>query len=314
MDASKVVLTKCNDYNKVSQSIEKQFAMLGGLEIFIKHGDTVLLKPNFIAPKSRRHAVQTDPVFLIEIAKLLKDFGAKPFIADSPAWTNTLTCARALKMEEQLKKLSIPIKQLNRPKNYIIDNKNTTVKLSSIAIEADAIINLPKFKSHQQLVATFAIKNMFGCVCGKRKALWHFKKGNNDQDFCELLINIYKFTNPVLTIIDAVKIMDGPGPIHGRARDLGWLIGGTDPIACETICAKLVNIEPNTLPIINTAQKLNYGCFDFNKIEILGDKFPEQVCMDFQQAEQIPIRFSLPRVCKSVYKQIWLKIKKHNFK
>ena len=86
---------------------------------------------------------------------------------------------------------------------------------------ADVIINLPKFKSHQQLKATFAVKNMFGCVSGKRKALWHFRKGGSVDDFCELLIDIYRFLNPVLTIIDAVTAMDGPGPINGKARALG---------------------------------------------------------------------------------------------
>ena len=138
-------------------------------------------------------------------------------------------------------------------------------------------------------------------------------KGNTEFEFCEFLIDIYKFLNPVLTIIDAITVMDGPGPIHGRARPLGWLIGGTDPIAIETVCAKLVNIEPQTLPIIATAMQLDFGCTDFNSIQILGDVFPENVrsmarliCTDFQQAEQIPIKFTLPRILKSISKQILL--------
>src|SRR4030042_6623313 len=114
---------------------------------------------------------------------------------------------------------------------------------------------MPKFKTLQQRVATFAVKNMFGCVSGKRKALWHFAKGKNADEFCELLIEIYKFLNPALTIIDAVTIMDGPGPIRGRARPLGWIIGGTDPVACEMVCCKLVNLNPEDIPIISTAMK-----------------------------------------------------------
>ena len=100
--------------------------------------------------------------------------------------------------------------------------------------------------------------------------------------------------------------MDGPGPIRGRARPLGWLISGTDPIALETICAKLVDMDPEKLPMVETAKNLNFGCADFNKIRILGDEFPKNVCTDFQHAKQIPIRFSFPRVCKSIAKQIWL--------
>jgi uncharacterized protein (DUF362 family) len=303
-----VTLTRCSDYNqaKIAQAIVTQFELLGGLEKFVTRGDTVLLKPNFIAPRSRRHATQTDPAVLLEVATLLKDFGAKPFIGDSPAWGNAFTCIKALKLEEALKKLSVPVKQLDKPKKCRIGAKNIKVGVSSVALDADVIINLPKFKTHQQLVTTFAVKNMFGCVSGKRKALWHFAKGKNADEFCELLIEIYKFLNPALTIIDAVTVMDGPGPIRGRAKPLGWLLGGTDPFAMEVICSKLVNINPENLPIIKTAKKmqLNVPCAD--TIKILGDSLPQNPCMDFELPHLIPIRFSLPHICKSICKQIFL--------
>jgi len=303
-----VILSRCSDYSPpgIAEALQKQFALLGGLEKFVKPGDTVLLKPNFIAPRSRRHATQTDPAVIIETARLLKNFGARPFVGDSPAWGNVFTCVKALKLEEPLKKLSVPVKQLDKPKWCRIGAKNIRVGISSVALDADVIINLPKFKSHQQLVATFAVKNMFGCVSGKRKALWHFAKGKNADDFCELLIEIFKFLNPALTIIDAIVAMDGPGPIRGRARPLGWLIGGTDPIACETICAKLIGIEPENVPIIKTARQIGFRCSDPAKIEIVGDDFPQSICTDFQLPKLVPIGFSLLHVCKSICKQILL--------
>ena len=306
-----VALTRCSDYSRpgIAEAIERHFDLLGGLEKFVKPGDNVLLKPNFIAPRARLYAAQTDPAVILETARLLKDFGARPFVADSPAWSNTFICVKALRLDEPLKKLSVPVRQLDKPKKCRVGAKNISVGISSVALDADVIINLPKFKAHQQLVATFAVKNMFGCVSGKRKALWHFTKGHDQDEFCELLIDIYKYLNPALTIIDAVTAMDGPGPIRGRARPLGWLIGGTDPIACETICAKLVNIEPEDIPIIKTAKQISFGCSDPAKIKIAGDDFPQNICMDFELPEMIPIRFTLLHVCKSICKQILLLIK-----
>jgi len=308
MPDSTVTLTRCSDYSeaKISEAIATQFELLGGLKRFVSRGDSVLLKPNFIAPRSRRCAAQTDPAVILATAKLLKDFGARPFVGDSPAWGNVFSCVKALKLEEPLKKLSVPVKQLDKPKECRIGTHNTKVGISSIALDADVIINLAKFKTHQQLVATFAVKNMFGCVSGKRKALWHFAKGKNADDFCELLIEIFKFLSPALTIIDAVTAMDGPGPIRGRARPVGYLLGGTEPIACEVICCKLVNIKPEELPIIKTARQMGFGCSDLDKIRIVGDDFPETVCTDFKLAEPVPLRFSLPHVCKSICKQILL--------
>jgi len=306
MTNPKVILSKCSDYtpSKIAQAIQKQLELLGGLKKFVSPGDTVLLKPNFIAPRSRRHATQTHPAVIIETARLLKDFGAKPFVADSPAWSNTFVCVKALKLEEPLKKLAVPVKQLDKPKWCKIGAKNTKIGISSAALDADVIINLPKFKAHQQLLATFAVKNMYGCVSGKRKAIWHFRKGSNPDNFCEMLIDIYSFLKPAFTIIDGVMAMDGPGPIRGRTRPLGWLISGTDPIACENICAKLININPQQIPIIRTAKKIGFGCSEPAEIEIAGDDFSQNICTDFELPQLVPISFSFLHVCKSICKQI----------
>ena len=272
----------------------------------------VLLKPNFIAPKPRHCATQTDPAVIIETARILKDFGARPFVGDSPAWGDVFKCVNVLGIEEPLKKLGVPVRQLDKPVKRQI--AGVDVGISSIALEADVIINLPKFKAHQQLVATFAVKNIFGCVSGKWKAYWHFAKGGNEKKFCKLIIEIYKLLKPALTIIDGVIAMDGPGPISGRARPLGWLIGGTEPVSCEIVCSKLINIDCDRLPIVRTAKQIGFGstklaaggCANFDDIEIVGNQFPETVCTDFVIAEPIPIRFSLLHVCKSICKQVLL--------
>jgi uncharacterized protein (DUF362 family) len=301
-----VSLTLCIEYKDtaISQAIARQFSLLGGIEKFIKRGDVVLLKPNCIAPRPRPCATQTDPAIIIETAKLLKDFGAKPFVGDSPAWGNVYVCSKALDLEASLKKLDVPIRQLNKPVKRQIAGVN--IGISSLALDADVIINLPKFKTHQQLVATFAVKNMFGCVSGKWKAYWHFAKGGSVAKFSKLLIEIYKYLAPALTIIDAVIAMDGPGPIRGRPRPLGWLIGGTDPLACEIVCSRLINLDADQLPIVRTAKQMGFGCAKAEEIEIVGDPFPREVCTDFMPAEPIPIRFSLLHVCKSIGKQIIL--------
>ena len=303
-----VVLNRCTDYSEaeIAKAIATQFEVLGGLGTFVRAGDSVLLKPNLIAPRSRRHATQTHPAVIIAVARLLKDFGARPFVGDSPAWSNVFSCVKALKLEEPLKKLSVPVKQLDNPRWCRVGKSNTKIGISSVSLDADVIINLPKFKTHQQMVATFAVKNMFGCVAGKRKALWHFRKGQRERDFCELLIDIFNFLKPAVTIIDGVVAMDGAGPIRGRARVLGWIIGGTEPMSMETICCKLVNIKPDDLPILKTARHMGLAFPDEDNIKILGDDFPESICMDFELSELVPLRFSLLHVFKSICKQIIL--------
>lgn len=302
-----VAVTRCETYQPeaVAEAIQRQFQLLGGIERFVKPGDTVLIKPNFIAPKPRRQATQTHPAVVLELARILKDFGAKPFVGDSPAWSNVFACVKKLKLDKDLARLGVPVKQLDSPKWCKVSDRNTKVGISSIALEADVIINLPKFKTHRQLTATFAVKNMFGCVTGKRKVLWHCTRGKTEE-FCRLLIEIYKHLAPALTIIDAVTAMQGKGPINGEPRELGFLIAGQDPIACETICSELVSINPKDLPIVTQAKAMNFGCHNRKQIQTTGDDYSKNIVTDFKLPNLIPVRFSLIHVCKSICKQIIL--------
>jgi uncharacterized protein (DUF362 family) len=312
MDAA-VALVRCPDYDPhhTAQAIDSQFELLGGLDGFVKPGDHVLLKPNFIAPRSHRwSAAQTHPQVILAVARRMKDLGAKPFVGDSPAWGDIMACARALELIEPLRQMGVPLRALNGARVCAVGSGRTHVGISPVALDADVIINLPKFKAHQQLTATFAVKNVFGCVGGKRKPLWHFRRGADVTSFCTLLIDLYQCLGPALTIIDGIVAMEGPGPIRGPSKPLGWLIAGTDPIACETVCCRLVDLEPDRVPIIATARRMGWGCSDMRCIDVRGDPLPAQPCTDFKIPEIIPIKFSLTRVCRSIARQIVLLARK----
>ena len=312
MAAANVALVRCENYDrdKVTEAVARQFDLLGGIDRFVKRGDRVLLKPNFIAPRRPQQApAQTHPAVILAVARLLKDIGAKPFVSDSPAWTDARTCAQALGLIEPLTAMGVDVVELNRSRLCPVGSNGRLVTLSTVALEADAIINLPKFKAHQQLVTTFAVKNMFGCVSGKRKALWHFRAGDDETQFCTLLIDIYRRLDPVLTIIDGIVAMQGPGPIRGTDKHLGYLIAGTDPIACELACTRLVEIEPEKIPVIRTARQIGFGCTSLTDIDFLGDALPSRPSTDFEWPQLSPIKFSLRHVCRSTARQILLRLR-----
>jgi uncharacterized protein (DUF362 family) len=301
-----VALTRCPSYDRpaLAHAVRRQFELLGGVDRFVRSGDRVLLKPNLIAPRPAHTAVQTDPGVIVEVARLLKDAGAKPFVGDSPAWGSVFSCAGALDLQEPLRHLGVPIRPLDRPKPVRLADGRTVVSISSVALEADAVVNLPKFKAHQQLVFTFAVKNMFGCVPGKRKPYWHLARGESAERFCCFLIEVYRAVRPAITIVDGIVAMEGQGPIQGRARALGWLVGGADAIACEMTCARLVNVDPDQVPLIRAARHIGFGCPSPGAVGLVGDDPSEGLCRDFRMAEPAPIRFSLLRVVKSIARGI----------
>ena len=301
-----LAITKCPDYKpqRLREALVENLGLLGGLRQFIKPGETVMIKPNFISPMPRERAGQTDPEMVLQLAATLIEMGAKPFVADSPAWGSISDCVRMLGLTEPLRKLDVPVRNLDKPKWIKTVPGGARVGISSVALEADKIINLPKLKAHRQLGATIAVKNMFGCVSGKTKAFWHFRRGDNERQFCEFLIGVYNAVPPVLNVIDGIIAMEGAGPMSGQPRSLGIIVTSANPYACEMVCADIIAVKEQDLPILRTARELGIVSFSRDDIEVLGSEPGECICPDFLHMERIPIKFRFFRVCKSVGKQL----------
>ncbi len=302
MERTAVAAIRCSSYDPraLETALERQFQLLGGLNRFVKPGDRVLIKPNFIAPKPVSQPAQTHPQIILAVGRLLTDLGARPFVGDSPAWGTVFSCAGALEgLTEGLAQLGIPLRALRHPRPCHV-NAHTTVGISALALEADAIINIPKLKAHQQMVATLALKNMFGCVSGKKKPYWHFARGQSRDTFADLLLGIYRQIPTSLSLIDGIVAMHGNGPINGDPCDVGWLVAGADAVACETVCAHLVHLTPEQVPLLRAARRADFGVSDLAQIDCRGDSIDENRCADFSLPSLVPIRFSLPRVIRSV--------------
>jgi len=305
-----VALCRLDSYDPpaVQASLREILDLLGGLGRFVKGSQYVLIKPNIIAgtPKS-----QTNAVVIVELAKMVREFGCRVAVADAPAWGSMETNARKSGLLELARENQIPLFELKDP----VKIENTTggiykhLTVSRHALKPDVIINLPKLKAHQQLKLTVAVKNMFGVVPGKRKAWWHFKAGDS-RHFAMMIAETYLMMKPVLTIVDAVAAMDGPGPIRGRLRPVGALIGAGDAFAAELVACKLVNCDPRTLPIVQAGWRLHAAPESIDQVEIVGADPEALAVSDFEFPKLMPVGFSLPRVLKSTLKQAWMKCRR----
>jgi len=307
-----VSVRQCRTYDpqQVYACVCRLFDDMGGVERFVRPGMRVLVKPNLIVPKPPSVPAQTHPEVIYAVARRITEAGGRVLVGDSPAWSDSAGCLKALGVYDRLCDLGAQIVQLNRPVRTHIEGAD--VGISRVALEADAIINLPKLKAHQQLAATFALKNMYGCVCGlggKEKAYWHFARGHDKELFCRMIVGVYQKLAPVLSIIDAIVAMEGQGPINGQPRQLGYMVAGVDPVACERVCCDMVGFRPSELPLLQAAVQMNVGLAFSKPVDLIGDRFETPVCPDFKPAMQTPLRFSFMRIIKSIGKQIAILMK-----
>ena len=137
-------------------------------------------------------------------------------------------------------------------------------------LQAGALVNIAKLKTHGLTVYTGAVKNLYGCVSGKEKAKMHLRYQEPEQ-FSLMLLDLVSLIKPRLSIIDTVVAMDGNGPSHGRPKPVGAILGSIDPVALDVVALSLVGVDPMVVPYLRLARELGLGETRLEKIEIAGD-------------------------------------------
>jgi uncharacterized protein (DUF362 family) len=305
-----VAITRASTYEPgdVGPAISQVVSAFGGWRGLVRPGDRVLVKPNCISSAPPSRPAQTHPAVILEVCRQLLDYGARPFVGDSPAWGSLDGALKALGVIEDLGRLGVPIVPFKRPIKAANPRGKVFSRLTvdAAALEADAIVNVAKLKAHRQLVLTAAIKNMFGCVSGRRKAWWHVKAGSYENYFGLMLVETFEMLRPVISIIDAVVAMEGNGPISGTPRPMGLVLASTDGPALERIAAELVGVKPSRLRTLQAARELEVGTPCRERIQVIGVDPREARVADFQMPRMMPIGFSLPRLVKGALKNAWI--------
>ncbi len=239
----------------------------------------ILLKPNLVAKHPPQHAVTTHPAVLRAVILACKKHGASAkniIVADSSGgiynpirMQNVYRTAGLLAVcKEQnvcaydtCKYKEVPVK------NGILVNK---FEIIEPAIEADFIINLPKFKTHMMTGLTAATKNMFGVIPGLQKAQWHVEFADKMR-FGHMIIDLYETITPTLNILDAVLGMQGDGPAGGDPRHAGLMLASENALNLDLAAAYLMQLDAKQVPYLNAAMQRGLCSESFAQADLIGD-------------------------------------------
>jgi len=251
------IFAKCGKYsrNEVEETLRTLLARTGGLKQFLSPGETVLLKPNLLSASTPEECVTTHPEIVRATALLVLEAGGKPFIGDSPGIDSFSKVARETGMEEIARELEIPCLELDEPAALTMAEGSVfqRVEVSRRALQTDRIINLPKLKTHAQMMLTLGVKNLFGTVVSHRKAEWHYKVGLRRDVFANLHLDIARSLAPCLTILDGIRGMEGRGPSNGTPRDFGILAVSPDPLDLDLRVCALLGAPLKNFPLYRAA-------------------------------------------------------------
>ena len=285
--------TQSYDQKAVSNAVKNAIDDLGGIRRFVKRGDTVLLKPNLLSAKVPEAAATTHPSIVQAAGEIVKDCGGKIIIGDSPAIGSWSNITKKTGMSGVADRLGARLVHFDKPVQIKKNERHLfkLLKISKDVMEADVIINLPKLKTHTQMYLTLGVKNMFGCVVGKKKPQLHMEAGKDSRQFARMLVEIYGSIAPALTIIDGIIGMEGNGPGSGTPKPVGLILASNEAVAMDRIICEIIGAEPEKLFILAAAKELGYGNAELNEIQVKGEdlknvkvdsfKFPSLTSAEF---------------------------------
>ena len=311
-----VSLIRAESYERqrLRASLETLLEPLGGIGAFVKKGDRVLLKPNLLTGARPGKECITRPELVYGVAQLVRDAGGLPFFGDSPAFGSARGVAMANGYLPLLEELNIPVVEFHGQRYETVSQSFNHLRLCREAMEADVVINLPKLKSHVQLTVTMGVKNLFGCVPGKMKAWWHMEAGKDEARFGEMLVETARAINPDLTILDGIIGHEGNGPSGGEPRQLNVLAASSDVFALDRAILDVINVDPNLVPTIVAAQRLGLNP-EFATLHFPLQQPVELQVMDWKLPDAlVPIDFGLPRVLKSTFRHLYIRLIKEPIK
>ena len=256
------VVTSGSNTSGIKKSVNEAIKLIGGMDQIVNRGDSVLIKPNFVAPFS---GAITNFNIIEEVIEEIRKCGGEPMIGESAGFEfdteKTFDIIGATKFAQ-----NIGVKLVNFDAEHIEKIKVNQrflkdLGIPKIVLEADVLINIPKMKMHGVTTVSFGMKNLMGIPNRESRRKLHvfgIERG------IATLNTIFKSD---LTIVDGLTVM-GSKAVYGNELDLGVIVAGKDVVSVDQICCELIGIKPQKIKHIRHALKKS---LEQGHPEIVGD-------------------------------------------
>jgi len=250
-----------------TELVRQALKAIGGMEQFVKPGDDVIVKPNIcVAYHTYEYAATTNPWIVGAVVKLALEAGARRVrVMDFPFGGTPQQAYAISGIEEQVKAAGGEMEVMSRLK--FVDTEiagATSLKRANIYedILNSVVIDVPIAKHHSLARLTLGMKNLMGTIQNRETI-----HANIGQRLTDLTSRI----RPVLTIVDAVRILMNNGPTGGDLNDvkkLDTLIVSPDIVAADSYAATLFGLKPEDISYISAGAKAGLGRSDLTSLKI----------------------------------------------
>lgn len=287
----RVALVACENYQHptAQDTVDRAVGLLGGMDRFVGQDQHVMVRPNLIAPHPVGSAATTHPAVVEAVVRAVQRAGGLVTIGDCPGGNSN---ASSLEQSYQISGMADVAERTGTELDYDPEPVErelpggSYLRRAAVArgvAEADAVITVPKLKTHSLAGLTGAVKLCFGAVPGRAKTGYHMRYPKVNS-FSGALLDIHDLVNPRLTIMDAVVAMEGDGPTGGDPRHVGAILASDDSLACDVVAAWLVGLDPLEVSTIRVAADQGRIDSGWGDIEVVGEPIANLQVRDFRPA------------------------------
>jgi uncharacterized protein (DUF362 family) len=263
----------------ITQNNNEAVAIKEALELLqvipaINSNDVVVITPNWVNNKKPDSATVVGTESLRQIICLVKERKPKRLIvATGTADGETKDVMDAVGYGKVISEEGIEFIDLNHgPFTRINLNHSivTSTNINTILQGVTILISFTQLKHHEEATMSAAIKNI---ALGWPPADEHGQPKKNRGIHTELhgFISAMAEQIPIdLSIVSASPAMIGTGPSKGIARHTGLIIAGCDPVATDTVAARLLGFKPQAIRYLYECTNKKVGESDIEKISIEG--------------------------------------------
>jgi len=286
MNKSKVSIVRAHDYDyaEIRAAMEKGIELIGGLAKIVPPGSKVFVKINHLSPSSpAEKGIVTHPVFVEVVLDLLKGVCADITVGDDIE-SDTGDGFQVSGIRQMCEKAGVRLTNLKETgftETVCNGHFLEKVYLSTTALDADVIINLPKLKTHSLCVLTGGVKNMYGTIPLGLRRKYHADYIRND-DFSQVVIDIFSAVKPQLTIMDGIIAMEGEGPAAGSLKKLGVILTSQDTVAVDAVATKIIGLNPLDIHTTRYSDERGLGIGNLENIEVVGESIDSVTVSDFK--------------------------------
>jgi len=237
----------------VREKVEGILSSMGGMSNFVKPGNLVLIKPNFVAPFP--HATTSLEV-LEAVVDSVRRCGGQPVIAESSGYEfDTEVTFKTLGAYEFASKIDVRLVNLDKARYTrarLARGSVRDVKIPKLVLDADVLINVPKLKRHSVTRATIGIKNLFGFLHRESRCKIH------SLGLERAILELAKMIRSHLVIVDGTTISERA--VFGAQRALNLIVGSDSVYAADLFCCRFLGVHPRDVGHIRLA--LDEGLMD----------------------------------------------------